>query len=84
MGKSLNESALIDGNTLHAQLDLLRSGVENCEQEAKKLLKMESSSQNYAQEIFSLKQKKLELQTQILFYEKALGKLEFEQLGEEE
>ncbi len=84
MEKKLNESALIDSKTLYAQLDLLRSGVESCEQEAKKLLETESLSQNYAQEIFALKQKKLELQTQILFYEKALGKLELEQLGREE
>ncbi len=84
MEKKENEFDLNDKNALHAQIALLGSKVENCEQEAKKLLMAESASQNHAQEIFALKQKKLELQTQILFYEKALARCEFENLGEEE
>ncbi len=79
MVKKENESVLTDAGGLQAEIALLEARQSKCERQARELLEQEFSGQNFAQEIFALKREKLELKTQILFYNKALSRLQFEQ-----
>ncbi len=79
MQKKEKESVLTDADGLQAEIALLEAKQLECERQARELLANECPELNFAQEIFALKREKLELKTQILFYNKALSRLQFEQ-----
>ncbi len=79
MSEKEKESVLIDADSLRAEIALLEARQLACERQAREFLARECPGQDFAQEIFALKREKLEVKTQILFYNNALSRLQFEQ-----